>query len=219
METAAVRIETDGVSVEADLTPVSDARGMVIFVHGSGSSRFSPRNRHVARVLNVYRFSTILADLLTPQEEAVDRETAAIRFDIPLLARRTTAMIDWAVTLPETHGIPIGLFGASTGAAAAVIAAAARPDDVRAVVSRGGRVDLAEDALEACRAPLLMIVGERDEPVERLHWRSIPRLQCEHKLVVVPGAGHLFEEPGALDRVSELAAHWFERYLVREDRR
>lgn len=210
-----VRIPAAAAKLDGDLTMVADSRGLVIFVHGSGSGRFSPRNRHVARVLNAYGFTTLLADLLTGEEEIEDERSAALRFNIPLLAERTIAMIDWARSQNEIKTLPIGLFGASTGAAAAIIAAVDRPREIGAIVSRGGRVDLAGDALEGCRAPLLMIVGGNDETVERLHRISIPRLECENRLTIIPGATHLFEEPGTLDRVAELAAEWFSLKLRR----
>lgn len=213
-ETTSVSIPAQDVVLEGDLAIPGNAHGLVLFVHGSGSSRFSPRNRHVARVLHRGGFATLLADLLTPEEELVDERSSALRFDIPMLAERTIHMIDWVKTHWNTAGLPLGLFGASTGAAAAVIAAADRPDDVRAVVSRGGRVDLAGNALEECRAPLLMIVGSRDTAVIRLHQQAIARLRCEHRYVEIPGATHLFEEPGALDAVSDLAAKWFQRYAL-----
>lgn len=213
MTLSTVTIRAGSVELAGDLTVVENAHGLVIFVHGSGSSRLSSRNRHVARVLNSHRFATLLGDLLTSEEEIEDQRTAALRFNIPLLADRTVAMIDAAREYEQVKGLPAGLFGASTGAAAAIIAAADRPREVRAVVSRGGRVDLAGDALEVCRAPLLMIVGSADEAVVRLHRLAIPRLECENRLVLVPGATHLFEEPGALDRVADLAAEWFEGHL------
>ncbi len=208
-----VRIPAGEVELDGDLTHTTDARGLIIFVHGSGSSRFSTRNRHVARMLNNSGFATLLADLLTPKEDAEDQQTAALRFDIALLAERTVAMIAWASAFTPLKTLTVGLFGASTGAAAAIIAAAQRPDSVHAIVSRGGRVDLAGEALTRCRAPLLMLVGSSDEPVEKLNRESATRLSCKNSLIVVSGASHLFEEPGALDRVADLAAEWFQRYL------
>jgi dienelactone hydrolase len=196
--------------VRGDVTHVDDPRGLVIFVHGSGSSRLSARNRHVAQILNRGRCETLLADLLTAQEDAVDARTGALRFDIPMLSARTVAMVDWA----RSFGLPIGLFGASTGAAAAIRAAGERPDDVGAVVSRGGRVDLAGPAIEALRAPLLMIVGSRDAPVIEIQREIAPRLRCEYREAVVPHATHLFEEPGTLDVVAALATEWFEEHLI-----
>lgn len=207
-----VSIAAGDATLEGDLALPDDARGLVVFVHGSGSGRFSPRNRHVARILNRAGFATLLADLLTPEEELIDERSSALRFDIPMLAERTTYMIDWVKARADLAALPLGLFGASTGAAAAIIAAAARPQAIRAVVSRGGRIDLAGDALDACRAPLLAIVGSRDIPVIHLHQQAMQRLRCEHRYVEVPGATHLFEEPGTLDAVADLAAKWFERY-------
>lgn len=207
-----VSIAAGDATLEGDLALPDDARGLVVFVHGSGSGRFSPRNRHVARILNRAGFATLLADLLTPEEELIDERSSALRFDIPMLAERTTYMIDWVKARADLAALPLGLFGASTGAAAAIIAAAARPQAIRAVVSRGGRIDLAGDALDACHAPLLAIVGSRDIPVIHLHQQAMQRLRCEHRYVEVPGATHLFEEPGTLDAVADLAAKWFERY-------
>lgn len=190
-------------------------RGLVVFAHGSGSSRFSPRNRFVAGELRRDRLATLLMDLLTPEEEQVDLVTGRLRFDVGLLAERLVAAIDWAGTQPETAGLPVGCFGASTGAAAALVAAARRPDRVRAVVSRGGRPDLAASDLPAVRAPTLLIVGGADLPVIPLNERALPLLGGEGRLEVVPGAGHLFEEPGALEQVAELARAWFLEHLAR----
>ena len=209
-----VSIAAGTVELNADFTPVEGARGLAIFVHGSGSSRFSSRNRQVAAALNSEGFATLLADLLTPQEEAVDARTAELRFDIPMLARRTEMMIDWAGAYEPASSLPIGLFGASTGAAAAIIAAARRPDQTHAVVSRGGRVDLAGPSLGEIQAPLLMIVGGLDFPVLDLHEKAIRLLTCPYRYEIVPGATHLFEEPGALPAVARLAGDWFRSYLT-----
>ncbi len=211
-----VAIPAGGVTLAADLEGPIDPHGLVIFVHGSGSSRFSGRNRAVAAKMREAGFATLLADLLTPHEDALDRMTAALRFDIPMLAERTRAMIVWAAARAPFTDLPIGLFGASTGAAAAIIAADAMPERVGAVVSRGGRIDLAGGSLAHLRAPLLMLVGARDEPVAELHERVLPQLTCEHRYTVVPDASHLFEEPGALERVAELAAAWFDEHLARK---
>ncbi|MEV0405598.1 alpha/beta family hydrolase [Actinoallomurus sp. NPDC050550] len=192
-------------SLEADLT--DGERGLVVFAHGSGSSRRSPRNRQVAAALNTAGFGTLLFDLLTPDEELEDTRTARLRFDIPLLARRLSAVVGWAATRP------VGLFGASTGAAAALVTAAERPDDVAAVVSRGGRPDLAGEALAVVRAPTLLIVGGRDLEVLSLNERAAARMPAEKAIVVVPGAGHLFAEPGALEEVARLAENWFARHM------
>ena len=191
------------------------AVGIVLFAHGSGSSRHSPRNRRVAATLNAARIGTLLLDLLTPDEEEAERLTAEHRFDIPLLARRLIATVDWLGH--ERLGLRIGLFGASTGAAAALVAATERPDEVAAVVSRGGRPDLAWSVLERVRAPTLLIVGEADELVLELNRRAIELIRAEKRLVVVPGATHLFEEPGALEQVARLATDWFQHHLGGDD--
>jgi len=186
----------------------------VLFAHGSGSSRLSPRNRHVARVLNEAALATLLVDLLTPDEEAIDARTTHLRFDISLLAQRLIGATDWLSDHPDTRGLRVGYFGASTGAAAALVAAAVRAAAVGAVVSRGGRPDLAGRALALVRAPTLLIVGGRDAQVLELNREAFAQLTCEKRLEIVPGATHLFEEPGALDRVAFLARDWFERYLT-----
>jgi dienelactone hydrolase len=190
-----------------------------LFAHGSGSSRHSPRNRYVAEELQRSGLATVLADLLTPREEQLDAQTAALRFDIPLLAARLTALTDWVAGHEATEGLPVGLFGASTGAAAALVAAAERPDAVAAVVSRGGRPDLAGESLRAVRQPTLLIVGGRDETVIALNRQAITSLGGEVRLEIVPGASHLFEEPGALERVARLASDWFVTYLGRSERK
>ncbi|MCS7173659.1 MAG: dienelactone hydrolase family protein [Armatimonadetes bacterium] len=209
-----VRAPTGGVVLNGDLSIPSGARGIVLFAHGSGSSRLSSRNRFVARELQRNGLATLLIDLLTPEEEAADLRTAQYRFDIGLLGRRLVGLVDWLAENPQTKALRIGLFGASTGAAGALIAAAERPEAVRAVVSRGGRPDLAAHVLDRVRAPTLLIVGSADLPVLRLNEEALQRLRCEKRLAVVPGAGHLFEEPGALAEVARLAAEWFKRYLV-----
>jgi pimeloyl-ACP methyl ester carboxylesterase len=208
-----VRLDIAGVALNGDLSLPAGASGLVVFAHGSGSSRHSSRNRAVAEVLQRARLGTLLLDLLTEQEEHVDVRTAELRFDIPLLADRVVGVIDWAAAHPSSASLPIGLFGASTGAAAALMAAAARPAMVRAVVSRGGRPDLADGALEAVLAPTLLIVGSRDDVVIELNREAFERLKGPKALEIVPGATHLFEEPGALDRVARLARDWFVRYL------
>jgi putative phosphoribosyl transferase len=211
----AVRIDVGGVSLAGDLgLPAGPAAGVVLFAHGSGSSRHSPRNRAVAAALARAGFATLLVDLLTAAEEDVDRRTRELRFDLPLLARRLACCLDWLASDPGTAGLPVGLFGASTGGGAALLAAAERPADVRAVVSRGGRVDLAGPALPRVGAPTLLLVGERDEVVLELNRRAATALRAPHQLAVVPGAGHLFEEPGALAAVTEQAVGWFRRYLA-----
>jgi pimeloyl-ACP methyl ester carboxylesterase len=210
-----VRIDAAGVTLNGDLTVPADARGLVIFAHGSGSSRHSSRNRAVADVLQHARLATLMLDLLTEREELTDVVTAEFRFDIPLLGERVVATVDWAGSARATSSLPVGLFGASTGAAAALIAAAERPEAVRAVVSRGGRPDLADAALDRVAAPTLLIVGGRDEVVIQLNEQAYARLNAPKQLQIVPGATHLFEEPGALGHVSRLATDWFVRHLPR----
>jgi pimeloyl-ACP methyl ester carboxylesterase len=208
-----VRLDLAGASLNGDLSIPGGATGLVVFAHGSGSSRHSSRNRAVADVLQHARLGTLLLDLLTAGEERTDVVTAEFRFDTALLADRVVAAIDWAQAHPSTSSLPIGLFGASTGAAAALIAAAERPAAVHAVVSRGGRPDLADASLPKVTAPTLLIVGGRDDVVIELNQRAFARLGEPKKLQIVPGATHLFEEPGALDRVSQLARDWFVQYL------
>ena len=211
-----LQIPVTRVELAADISVPESPQGVVLFAHGSGSSRHSPRNRYVAEELQRSGLATVLADLLTPREEQLDAQTAALRFDIPLLAARLTALTDWVAGHEATEGLPIGLFGASTGAAAALIAAAERPAAVAAVVSRGGRPDLAGESLRAVRQPTLLIVGDRDEIVIGLNRRAMTLLGGEVRLETVPGATHLFEEPGALERVARLARDWFLTYLGRK---
>jgi putative phosphoribosyl transferase len=203
-----------GVALSGDLTIPADARGIVVFAHGSGSSRLSPRNQSVATYLQNHGFATLLFDLLTAAEEAVDRRTAEFRFDISMLAQRLVYATDWLATERDTRWLRVAYFGASTGAAAALIAAARRPPVVHAVVSRGGRPDLAGPALHHVTAPTLLIVGGLDEPVISMNRAALNELACKVKrLEIVPGATHLFEEPGTLDQVCELALGWFNRHL------
>ncbi|MBW4704485.1 MULTISPECIES: dienelactone hydrolase family protein [unclassified Micromonospora] len=197
----------------ADVDGPDDAVGVVLFAHGSGSSRHSPRNVAVARVLQRRRLVTVLVDLLTAEEDAVDARTAELRFDIELLAGRLAGIVDWLAAEPALGRLPVGLFGASTGAAAALVAAAARPQRVAAVVSRGGRPDLAGPALAGVRAPTLLLVGGLDEQVITLNEQAAGLLTGPHEFRVVPGATHLFEEPGTLDEVADAAADWFSRHL------
>jgi dienelactone hydrolase len=204
-----LRIPVAGVVLDADLGMPETPRGAVLFAHGSGSGRRSPRNRFVADELNRAGLVTVLADLLTAQEEQVDLRTAALRFDIDLLAARLVGLTDWVADSESTAGLGIGLFGASTGAAAALIAAANRPTTVQAVVSRGGRPDLADGHLREVRQPTLLIVGERDPVVIDLNRQAMRELGGESRLVIVPGATHLFEERGALEQVAYLARDWF----------
>jgi dienelactone hydrolase len=210
---AAVTVPAGKARLEANLTIPAGSRGIVLFAHGSGSSRHSPRNRHVARVLNAGGLATLLVDLLTAEEEAQDARTGELRFDIPLLAGRLGQVTDWLGTQPTTRDLRPGYFGASTGAGAALIAAAERPTLVGAVVSRGGRVDLAGEALPRVKAPTLLIVGGQDTPVLRLNREALARLRVEARLEIVQGATHLFEEPGTLEQVARLAQQWFERHL------
>jgi putative phosphoribosyl transferase len=208
----AVRIGVDPVALDGDLARPPRSGGIVLFAHGSGSSRHSPRNRRVAEHLQRVGLGTLLLDLLTPDEERLDLRSRELRFDIGLLARRLVGAIDW---LAARFGgeLRVGLFGASTGAAAALVAAGERPGPVAAVVSRGGRPDLAGPALERVAAPTLLVVGGADTQVLALNRRAAGRLAAPHRMEVVPGAGHLFEEPGALDEVARLAAAWFVAHL------
>jgi pimeloyl-ACP methyl ester carboxylesterase len=208
-----VRIRAAAVELDAEVVVPQPAQGVVLFAHGSGSGRHSPRNTYVAGGLQDSGLATILVDLLTPAEERADAATARLRFDIGLLADRLTALCDWLVAHEVTAGLPIGLFGASTGAAAALVAAVARPDSISAIVSRGGRPDLAAPALGSVHQPTLLIAGERDPVVLDLNRRAIRRLAGEADLAVVPDATHLFEEPGTLEQVAELARDWFVRHL------
>jgi putative phosphoribosyl transferase len=208
-----MQIPVAGVVLEADVVVPQPAQGVVLFAHGSGSSRHSPRNVYVAEELQAAGLATVLVDLLTPDEERIDAVTGEMRFDIGRLADRLTALCDWIVEHDLTSGSGLGLFGASTGAAAALVAAAARPDAVAAVVSRGGRPDLAGPMLPAVGQPTLLIVGDRDPVVLDLNRRALRELGGEARLEVVPGATHLFEEPGALELVARLARAWFVRHL------
>jgi dienelactone hydrolase len=208
-----VRVPAGSVTLDGNLTLPEGSRAVVLFAHGSGSSRHSPRNRYVARVLNEAKLATLLIDLLTLHEEVIDARTTQLRFDIDLLAERLVDATDWLSQFPDTKHLRIGYFGASTGAAAALAAAAVRPDAVQAIVSRGGRPDLAGAALVQVRAPTLLIVGGEDVQVIELNRAALVQLRCEKKLVIVKGATHLFEEPGALDEVARLARDWFHRHL------
>jgi putative phosphoribosyl transferase len=202
------------VGLSGDLVMPPRASAIVLFAHGSGSSRHSPRNRSVARVLQEGGFGTLLLDLLTEAEEQVDLQTRHLRFDIGLLAGRLREAADWVQRDPGIRGRRMGYFGASTGAAAALIAAAEQPQNVGAVVSRGGRPDLAGASLRQVKAPTLLIVGGADEEVIELNQEALSEMKCEKELSIVSGATHLFEEPGALERVSALALDWFQRYIV-----
>ncbi|MFC3503971.1 dienelactone hydrolase family protein [Micromonospora krabiensis] len=214
VRTSEVTIPVGQVRLVADLVLPADPVGVVLFAHGSGSSRHSPRNTAVARVLNGQALGTVLVDLLTPAEDVLDSRTAELRFDIPFLADRLSGIVDWLGAEPSTRQLPIGLFGASTGAAAALVSASARPEQVRAVVSRGGRPDLAGAALAAVRAPTLLLVGGLDEQVITLNEQARDDLPGQVELRVVPGATHLFEEPGTLEQVADDATDWFARHLA-----
>jgi dienelactone hydrolase len=209
-----VRIPARPVSLEADLSMPDGAQEIVVFAQGSGTTRFGIRNRHVARLLHEAGLATLLVDLLTPDEEAADHETANFRFDILLLAERLTSTLDWLKSAPETRKLRIGILGAGTGAAAAIVAAAARPKTVSAIVSRGGRPDLAGPALSRVRAATLLIVGGDDSAILELNGEAYPLIRGEKRLHIIPGATHLFEEPGALDEVARLARQWFDSHLM-----
>lgn len=211
----AVRIAAGEVQLAGDLRVPEGARGIVLFAHGSGSGRHSPRNRFVARRLNEAGLGTLLIDLLTIREETLDARTGHLRFDIPFLARRLTHATDWLAKNALTAELRIGYFGASTGAGAALIAAAERSEEIGAVVSRGGRPDLAGEALGHVLAPTLLIVGGDDEPVIELNDIAMRQLRCDKQLEIVPNATHLFEEPGALEEVARLAAAWFACHIGR----
>lgn len=212
MSSEAVRIPAGSAELDGDLDVPGRARGVVVFAHGSGSSRHSPRNRQVAGVLQESGLATLLMDLLTPAEEEVDTRTRELRFDIGLLAGRLVAATDWVRTHPDTAGLRVGYFGASTGAGCALVAAVERPD-VAAVVSRGGRPDLAGAALGEVRAPTLLIVGGADEAVIEMNRVAMTLMNAPTELEIVEGASHLFTEPGALEQVAGLAAQWFTRHL------
>ena len=204
-----VKIPVEGATLDATVEGPPDPRAVVLFAHGSGSSRHSPRNRMVAERLHRAGYVTVLLDLLTPAEAAVDERTAQLRFDIEMLAARLVGVIDWLVP----RGLPLGLFGASTGAAAALVAAAERPKHVGAVVSRGGRPDLAGSALKRVSIPTLLLVGGEDEIVIGLNENAAEVLADHAEIVIIPGATHLFAEPGTLERVADLAANWFDTHL------
>jgi putative phosphoribosyl transferase len=209
-----LHVPAGGVALDADLVIPEAPDGLVLFAHGSGSSRHSPRNRYVASELQHAGLATVLADLLTPAEEEVDARTGQHRFDIDMLGPRVTALTDWLAGHHATARLPVGLFGASTGAAAALVAAAARPGPVAAVVSRGGRPDLAGGHMRAVRQPTLLIVGELDTVVIELNRAAMQQLGGEARLEIVPAASHLFEEPGTLEQVARLAREWFTRHLM-----
>jgi len=212
-EPQAVRIPVRGANLDGDLIVPGDARGLVLFAHGSGSSRRSPRNQYVARVLQKAGIGTLLFDLLTSREEQEEYFTRHLRFDIGMLAGRLVEAAGWAADRNEVTSLELGFFGASTGAAAALMAASKLEGHVKAVVSRGGRPDLAGESLPEIRAPVLLIVGGDDDAVISLNRDAFARLTCEKEMKIIPGATHLFEEPGALEEVAKLAAHWFQSHL------
>ena len=208
-----VHIDLDDVTLEGNLLVPRAATGVVVFAHGSGSSRFSSRNRYVADVLRDGGLGTLLIDLLTREEESIDMRTAHLRFDIDLLARRVGGAVEWLTSNGETSKLKAGLFGASTGGGAALVAAAQAPEAVHAVVSRGGRPDLAGPALQQVVAPTLLIVGGDDGPVIGMNREAYMQMKSVRRMEIIPGASHLFEEPGALEKVAALACDWFVRYL------
>jgi putative phosphoribosyl transferase len=211
-----VQIQVGRARLSGNLHIPKDAAALVLFAHGSGSSRHSPRNQLVARALNDVRLATLLFDLLTQEEEAIDMQTRELRFNIHLLAERLVHATKWAKQQPQTRDLRIGYFGSSTGGAAALVAAVGVPQDVNAVVSRGGRPDLAGEALQKVQAPTLLIVGGNDDIVIELNEQARDRMHCEVKLESVPGATHLFEEPGTLEKVAKLASDWFLLHLARK---
>ena len=213
METKDVQISIGTLTLEGNLTVPLDACGLVLFAHGSGSSRFSPRNNQVARFLNDAGLATLLFDLLTAEEDIIDQQTRELRFNIPLLADRLVCATDWLLEQANLQQFSFGYFGSSTGAAAALIAASKRPEVIKAVVSRGGRPDLAADFLAKVQSPTLLLVGELDDVVITLNREAQAQMQAETNLEIVPGATHLFEEPGTLEEVMELASEWFKQYL------
>ena len=213
VEEQLVRVPAGPAALKGNLTLPEEARAVVLFAHGSGSSRHSPRNRYVARLLNEAKLATLLIDLLTVNEELIDMRTAQLRFDIELLAERLVDATNWLTQFPDTKDLRVGYFGASTGAAAALVAAAVLTDGVGAIVSRGGRPDLAGAAVPHVRAPTLLIVGGNDGQVIELNRTALAQMRSEKQMVIVPGATHMFEEPGALDEVARLARDWFHRHL------
>jgi putative phosphoribosyl transferase len=210
-------VKVRAADLEGELTVPATATGIVVFAHGSGSSRHSPRNRYVADILNEGSLGTLLIDLLTADEQAADRETGQLRFDIPFLANRLVAITQWLREQPQAASLEIGYFGASTGAGAALVASAELPGFIHAVVSRGGRPDLAGDALPRVMAPTLAIVGGKDPGVLELNRQALARMICVKALHVIPGASHLFEEPGTMEQVAKLARAWFTEAFAKSD--
>lgn len=219
MKPIEVEIPAAGATLRGTLESAGDESALVIFAHGNGSGRLSPRNRAVATAIRAAGIGTLLFDLLTAEEEAIDRQTAELRFDIGLLARRLEAATEWAIARhTDPHGLAVGYFGASTGAAAALIAASRLGERIGAVVSRGGRPDLAGPFLDHVVSPTLLVVGQRDAEVIALNEQALSQITCERDIAIVPRAGHLFEEPGALEEVARLATNWFHRHLARVGR-
>lgn len=210
-----VKITIDSDTIEGDLSIPKDAPGIVLFAHGAGSSRNSRRNNFVADQLQEAGLATLLIDLLTPEEKQVDQQTREIRFDIDRLSKRVTGTVDWLAENKDTRALKIGLFGSSTGAAGALIASARRPDKVQTVVSRGGRVDMAEGSLADVEVPILCIVGGKDIQVLAVNRQAIEQMRTDTELKVIQGAGHLFEEPGALEEVARITTAWFEKFLTK----
>ena len=210
-----VKITIDTDTIEGDLTIPVETQGVVLFAHGAGSSRNSSRNNFVAEILQEAGLGTLLIDLLTPEEKEIDRKTRELRFDIDRLAKRVTGTVDWLGVNEVTKGMQVGVFGSSTGAAGALITAAQRPDQVETVVSRGGRVDLAENYLSEVKVPVMCIVGGRDIQVLSMNRQAIEKMDTNTELKVVEGAGHLFEEPGALEQVAKLSVEWFLKFLTK----
>jgi len=213
-DTRLIEIASGPLNLQGDLKVPQLARGVVLFAHGSGSGRHSPRNQYVAEIFNQAGLATLLLDLLTPDEEEAERSTRHLRFNINMLGERLIHATGWLAQSPLTRNLKIGYFGASTGAAAALVAAADRPKAIRAIVSRGGRPDLAGPTLPKVQAPTLLIVGGQDQPVIKMNQDALNQLQAVKKLEIVPGATHLFEEPGALEAVAQMAQQWFEQYLT-----
>ena len=214
MKDTDITISLDHFQINGILSIPDKPIGLVVFAHGSGSSRFSKRNQFVAGFLNQSNISTFLFDLLTPEEDKVDQYTREFRFNIPLLAQRLIVVTNWIRSNQDKKNLNIGYFGSSTGAAAALIAAAQLPNDIKAVVSRGGRVDLAAEYLENIQSPTLFIVGELDYEVITLNERAFERLSCTKELTIISGATHLFEEPGTLEQVAQHASDWFAKFLI-----
>lgn len=211
-----VRIQVNDVILNGTLAMPQESKGIILFAHGSGSSRFSPRNRYVAEKLHTINLSTLLMDLLTNEEEQIDNLTGHLRFDVELLAERLGGATNWLIKNPLTKDLPIGYFGASTGSAAAIIAATKHPTSVDAIVSRGGRPDLAMNYLHEVQAPTLLIVGGNDTIVIKMNQNAFNLLKVEKKIEIVPNATHLFPEPGTLEQVAQLAAAWFDHYLIKK---